>query len=99
MPLQNQPSPLTSLAPILLIFGIFYLLLIRPQQKKMKERDRTLNALKKGDRVLMNGGIYGTILGLKGNDLELKIAENVKVQVSRSAVSQLIQSEDSSSSS
>lgn len=88
--MQPAPSPLASLAPVLAIFVIFYFLLIRPQQKRAKEQEQMLKALKKGDRVLTSGGLYGTITNLKGQELELKIAENVKVSVSRSSVAQVI---------
>lgn len=87
--MQPTPNPIVSLIPILAIFLIFYFLLIRPQQKQMKTHQAMLNALKKGDRVLTSGGLYGTILAFKGSDLELKIAENVRVLVARSSVSKI----------
>lgn len=80
----------TSFFPLILIFVIFYFLLIRPQQKKMREHRKTLQNLKKGDQILTNGGIYGTIVNLKGNVLEVKIAEEIKVQLARSAVAEVI---------
>ena len=73
--------------PIILVVGIFYFLLIRPQQKQAKEHQKMLSALNKGDKVLTTGGIIGTIAGIKGQELDLKIAENVKVTIVRSAVS------------
>ena len=79
-----------SLVPIAAIFLIFYFLLIRPQQKQQKEHENMLKDLKKGDRILTSGGLYGTILGLKGDDLEVRFAENVKLIVARSAVSKLL---------
>ena len=88
--MQPQPNPIMSMIPIAAIFGIFYFLLIRPQQKQQKEHEKMLEALKKGDRVLTTGGLYGTILGVKGDDLEVRFAENVKLTVARSAVSRLI---------
>ncbi len=86
---QAPPNPLMSLLPIAAIFLIFYFLIIRPQQKQAKEHQKMLEALKKGDRVLTNGGIYGTIVGFRGTDIELKVAENLKILVARSAVSRL----------
>jgi preprotein translocase subunit YajC len=86
-PTQN---PLVSLTPVLFIGVIFYFLLMRPQQKQQKEHRRMLDALKPGDRVLTQGGIYGTISNLKGNVVVLKIADNVKVEVSRTAIAQVI---------
>jgi len=82
-------SPWASLIPIVAIFLIFYFLLIRPQVRQERQHKKMLAGLKKGDRVLTTGGIYGTITGLKGSDLELKVADNVKLLVSRSAVARL----------
>ena len=91
--MQSNPNPLISMFPIAVIFIIFYVLIIRPQQKQVKEHQKMLDDLKKGDRVLTNGGIYGTIIGFKGNDIELKIAENVKVVAARSAISRVVSTE------
>lgn len=89
MPPAAQPNPLMSMIPILAIFLIFYFLIIRPQQKQAREHQKMLEALQKGDRVLTNGGLFGTIVGFRGDAVELKIAENVKVLVARSAISKL----------
>ena len=83
------PNPMMSFIPIGAMFLIFYFLMIRPQQQQAKAHKKMLENLKKGDRVLTNGGIYGTIVGFRGGDLELKLTENVKVLVARSAVSRL----------
>jgi preprotein translocase subunit YajC len=88
--MPNQPNPLLSLAPIIAIFVIFYFLLIRPQQKQQKTHAKMLEGLKKGDKILTSGGFYGTIVGIKGTDLEVRFAENVKLTVARSAVAKLI---------
>ena len=85
-----QPNPLMSLVPIVAIFAIFYFLLIRPQQKQAKEHDKMLENLSKGDKVLTTGGLYGTIVGIKGKDLEVRFAENVKLTLARSAVARKI---------
>lgn len=80
-------SSLLSLVPIALMILIFYFLLIRPQQKKEKDRKQMISALKKGDRVLTNGGIYGIVDNFKENDIViLKISGNTKVEFSRSAI-------------
>jgi len=84
-----QPSPILSFLPLIAIFGIFYFLVIRPQQKQAREHQKMLDALKKGDRVLTTGGLYGVIIGLRGPELDLKVADNVKVVIARSAVSML----------
>jgi len=85
----SQPPLIVSLAPVIAIFAIFYFLVIRPQQKQMKELKQMLDALKKGDRVLTSGGLYGTIVSLRGPDLEVKIAENMKVLMTRASVTRL----------
>ena len=77
---------ISSILPFLLIILVFYFLILRPQQKKQKERQKLLEAVKKGDRVITTGGIHGTIEGIDGNDLLVKIADNVKVKMDRSAI-------------
>ncbi|MBU2490934.1 MAG: preprotein translocase subunit YajC [Proteobacteria bacterium] len=75
--------------PLILMFVIFYFLLIRPQQKKAKEVQQMISSLKKGDRVVTNGGVYGRISGLDENTITLEIADKVKIKVLRSAVASL----------
>lgn len=91
----QQPQPgagsfITTLLPFILIFGIFYLLVIRPQQKKQRqlqqEREELLNALKPGDKVVTSGGIYGTIVAVRDNTVTLRIADKVSVEVLRNAI-------------
>ena len=76
--------------PLAIIMVIFYFLLIRPQQKQMKERKLMIDALKSGDKILTNGGLVGLVTGLNGDDLEVEIAKNVKVTIVRSAVAGLV---------
>lgn len=80
----------TTIVPLILIFGIFYFILIRPQQRKMRKHQNMLNSLSKGDEVVTEGGIYGTVVGIKDNVVVLKIAtvkdEDVKIQVSRARI-------------
>ncbi len=83
----------SSFIPLIVIFGIFYFLVIRPQQKRAKEHDEQLKALKKDDKIISTGGIYGTITAVRENILEVKIADNVKVQMARSAVSDIVKDE------
>jgi preprotein translocase subunit YajC len=90
---QSSSGGLASFVPLIIIFFIFYFILILPQQKKLKEHEKMLNELKKGDNVLLSSGIYGTISNIKGNVIELKIAENVKINVLKSAVSQVVSEE------
>ena len=87
--LQGGSGAVTFL-PLILIFGIFYFLIIRPQQKKQRlaqqERDQMLNALKSGDKVVTSGGLYGTIVAVKETTVQLRIAQSVSVEVLRSAI-------------
>jgi len=75
-----------SLLPLILIFVVFYFLLIRPQQKKAKEHKQMLENLKKGDKVITGGGIYGVVESVGDNTIVLKIAENVKVKFGKSYI-------------
>ena len=81
---------LQTIVPLILIFGIFYLILIRPQQKKMRKHQNMLNNLSKGDNVVTEGGIHGSVIGLKENIVVLRIAkvreEDVKIEVSRARI-------------
>ena len=81
----------TSLLPFILIFGIFYMLLIRPQQKKAKQHKETLANLKRGDRIVTGGGIIGRIARVEGpNELLVDIAPDVRVHLMRSTVIELV---------
>jgi preprotein translocase subunit YajC len=82
-------SPLGSisaLAPLVLMFAVFYFLLIRPQQKQRREKEKMLTNLKKGDKVITQGGLLGTIMGLSDNTVTLKIADQVRVECLRSSI-------------
>ena len=89
---QGGPGPLAHMIPFILMFVIFYFLLIRPQQKQQKEHERLAKNLAKNDEVITTGGLHGTVVGLKENSILLRIAENVKVEVERNAVSQVLKS-------
>lgn len=84
---QAEPAPFLSVIPLVLMFVIFYFVLIRPQQKKQDEHKKLLSALQKNQEVVTLGGIHGTIVGLKDDVVSLRIAENVKVDVERAAIS------------
>ena len=88
--MQPAPNPLINLAPIVAIFAIFYFLLIRPQQKQQKEHEQMLKDLKTGLKILTTGGLYGTITGFKGDDLEVQFSQTVKLTVARSAVTRVV---------
>lgn len=76
---------------MVIIFGIFYFLIIRPQQKKQKEVKSMLDNLSYGDTVITNGGIYGKVTGLADTIVTLEIADKVKIKVSRSAIGTIAQ--------
>jgi preprotein translocase subunit YajC len=85
---------LGSLLPLILIFVIFYFLLIRPQQKKAKEHKNMIDSLKKGDKIITSGGIYGVIEAVGTNTVTLKVGENVKVKLGKPYVAALRASSD-----
>lgn len=87
-------NPFMMFIPIILIFVVFYFILIRPQQKKQKAHQSLLSQLKKGDKVVTNGGLYGTVSDAKDHVVVLKIAENVKVEVVKSAVATVIEKKE-----
>lgn len=68
------------------IFAIFYFMIIRPQQKRAKEREQMLSNLEKGDKVITSGGIHGTVAGLEEKTCLLQISDNVKIKIERSAI-------------
>jgi len=73
--------------PLILLFGIFYFLLIRPQQKRQREQKDLLASLRKSDQVITAGGLYGKITGLTDSVVTLEITEKVRVKVARSQIS------------
>jgi len=81
-----QGNMLTALIPFVLVFGIFYLLIILPQRKKQKKHMESIEALKPGDKVITTGGIFGTVMSVLKDRIELKIAANVKIEVTKSSV-------------
>ncbi|WP_018130830.1 preprotein translocase subunit YajC [Effusibacillus pohliae] len=83
---------LYQLLPFLLMILIFYFLLIRPQQKRAKERNAMLAGLKKGDRVVTIGGMHGTITELDDDTVTLRVAENTRIKFERSAIGSVKQS-------
>jgi len=95
--LQQTPEPTSSplglLIP-LLIAVIFYVIVFMPARKKQKKLEEMIGSLKSGDKVITNGGIYGTIVGFKADRIQLRIAENVKIEVSRNAVAALQKPEE-----
>ena len=80
--------------PMLIVMGIFYVMLILPQQRQRKKTQAMLAALKNGDKVVTTGGIYGTVNGIDGDTVILKIADQVKIRIARSAIAQVEAPED-----
>jgi len=85
-------SSISLIIMIVAIFAVMYFLMIRPQQRQKKQHQEMLNKISKGDKVVTIGGIHGTVAGVKDNSVILKIADNVKVEVNRSAISQIVMS-------
>jgi len=80
-----------------LIFGVFYFLVIMPAKKTQKKKEAMIGALKKGDKVVTSGGIYGTVAAVEDQTVLLKIAENTKIRISKSAIGGPVGADDGSS--
>jgi preprotein translocase subunit YajC len=87
--MTSPQNPLLQLAPLFLIFVLFYVLMIVPMRKRQKAVQQMVENLKKGDRVITNGGLYGEVFAVTGATVVLKIADNVKVRVAKSAITGL----------
>jgi len=85
---------MSSLIMMAVIFGIFYFIMIRPQQKKAKEHKQMVEELKKGDRIITAGGMYGTVENLSPTTLTIKIAEGVKVKITRGSIGTVVKGEE-----
>jgi preprotein translocase subunit YajC len=83
---QASTGSLVTFLPLVVIMVIFYVMLILPAQRRQKKTQAMLSELKSGDKVLTSGGIYGTIVGLEPDAVQLRIADQVKVKVARSAI-------------
>lgn len=86
--MANQ-NPLLQFAPMFLIFALFYVLMIVPSRKRQKALQQLLENLKKGDRVVTSGGLYGEVVAVTGATVVLKVADNVRVRVAKSAITGL----------
>jgi preprotein translocase subunit YajC len=84
--LQGTTGGLITFLPLVLIMVIFYVLLILPAQRRQRKTQAMLAALKNGDKVVTTGGLFGTIVGLEADAVQLRIADQVKVKVARSAI-------------
>ncbi len=85
--------------PLILIFGIMYFLLIRPQQKKLKDHQAMVEALRRGDQVITQGGLIGRVAKVKDdNEVEVELAEGIKVRVVKSTIAQVLNKTEPASS-
>jgi preprotein translocase subunit YajC len=85
---------LTSLLPFVLIIFVFYFLILRPQQKRQKEKQKLLDSIKKGDKVITSAGIYGTIEGIEDKTVLVKISDTSKVKMERASIVTIIGAND-----
>ena len=94
-PAGTEPNPKGQMIQMIGMFAIlgvmFYFLLIRPQQKQKKERERMLASIKKGDRVVTSSGMHGTVVGLNEHTVVLKVADQVKLEFDRSAIGRAVE--------
>ena len=93
--LLQQPAPqaggLAAFLPLIFIIGIFYLIVFLPARRRQKKIQEMIDGLKTGDKVITTGGLFGTVVALRGDKLGMRIAENVKVDISRNAVASMQQ--------
>jgi preprotein translocase subunit YajC len=79
-------NPYVQLIPIALVFAIFYFIILLPTKQKQKKLQSFLDALKVGDRVVTNGGIYGSVTKVNGNTVQLQIADKVRIELAKNAI-------------
>ena len=90
-PAGGNGGGIMSVLPLMIgMFAIMYFLIIRPQQKQKRDREALLSAVKKGDRVVMSSGLYGTVVGLSEHTVTVKVAEQVKMEFERSAIGRIV---------
>jgi len=83
---MSQGSPLPTVMLMVMIFAVFYFIVLMPAKKQQKRKEVMIAALQKGDRVVTSGGIHGTVAAVEDDAVLLKVAENVKIRVAKSAV-------------
>jgi preprotein translocase subunit YajC len=86
----GEGSLISTLLMFALIIGIFYFMILRPQQKRQKEREKLLSAVKKGDKVITAGGMHGSVAGLDEKTVLVQVADNVKLKFDRSAIASIV---------
>ena len=90
----GQQSPYMMIGWVVIMLALFYFLLIRPQQRKEKERRNLIGSIKTGDRIIFGGGLIGIITNIKDNVFTVKIADNTKIDILRGAVTRVIQKDE-----
>ena len=88
--LASQPSGIMSFAPFILMFAVLYFLVLRPQQKKLKEQQDLLSSLKHGDEIITASGFLGKVTGITDKVVTMEVADNVRVKMLKSQVSQVV---------
>jgi len=86
---QSSGNPIAQLLPFVLMFVVLYFLILRPQIKKQKSQQKMIDELEKGDKIVTSGGLHGAITNMKDDIITVKIADNVRVEMSRAAVSRV----------
>ena len=94
-PAAGGSNPIASFIPLILIFIIMYFILFRPQMRKQKEQQRLVSTLKTGDRVVTGSGIHGLISNVKDTTVILKVADNVKIEIEKSAITNVVKTTES----
>ena len=85
----QQPSGILTLLPIVFILGIFYVVVFLPARSRQKKLQQMIDNLQNGDKIVTSGGIYGTIVGFKDDRIQVRVAQNVQIEMARSAVTAL----------
>ena len=91
---QSQPPMFVSMIPLVFMFGLVYFMFLRPQQKQQRDHQALVSALKKFDEVVTIGGLHGTVLNTKESTVVLRIDDNVKVEIDRTAVARVTKTAD-----
>ena len=87
---MSQPGGIMAFLPFILMFGVLYFLVLRPQQKKIKEQQQMLSALKHGDEIVTASGLLGKVTGITEKVVTVEVADNVRVKMMKSQVSQVV---------
>ena len=95
---EGGGSMVSTIVMFSLIILIFYFMILRPQQKKQKERQKLLEGVKKGDKITTIGGIHATVIGMEEKSVLIQIADNVKVKIEKTAISNVIRPADGNES-